>query len=85
MLCQNITKLYLPNIRFHIFSVTSVCPSSCKCTSASGYKFHKVDENGNCNYWCSEHGYCGEKDTHKENGVDCRGCAGSERIIVQSK
>ena len=64
----------MPNIRFHIFSATSVCPSSCKCTSASGYKFHKVDENGNCNYWCSAHGYCGEMDAHKEYGVDCRGC-----------
>ena len=71
----------MPNIRFHVISVTSACPSSCKCTLGQ----HAVDKNGNCNYWCSQHGFCGEKDAHKENGIDCRGCAGSERIIVRSK
>ena len=43
-----------------------------------------MDKNGNCNYWCSKYGYCGETDAHKENGVDCRGCAGTERISVRS-
>ena len=70
-------KLYLPNIRFNVFSVTTACPSSCKCTSGQ----HAVDKNGNCNYWCSKYGYCGETDAHK-NGVDCRGCAGKVRINV---
>ena len=44
-----------------------------------------MDKNGNCNYWCSKYGYCGETDAHKENGVDCRGCAGTESISVRSK
>ena len=55
------------------------CPSSCKCKSGQ----HAVDKTGNCNYWCSKSGYCGEKEAHK-NGFDCRGCAGIERIRVRS-
>jgi len=50
--------------------VASACPSSCQCKS--GHR--SVDENGNCNFWCSKYGYCGEYEAHKEDGVDCRGC-----------
>jgi len=53
------------------FSVPSACPSSCKCASGQ----QKVDKNSNCNHWCSQYGVCGETDAHKQNGVDCRGCA----------
>ena len=62
------------------FSVTSACPSSCKC--ASGQR--KVDKNSNCNHWCSQYGACGETNAHKQNGVDCRGCVGKERMNVWS-
>ena len=34
-----------------------------------------MDKAGNCNYWCSKSGYCGEKNAHKK-GVDCRDCKG---------
>ena len=61
-------------IVFIYFSGASVCPSSCKCKSGQ----HVVDKSGNCNYWCSKYGYCGETEAHK-NGVDCRGCAGIEK------
>ena len=42
-----------------------------------------MDKTGNCNFWCSKSGYCGEKEAHKK-GVDCRGCSGIERIYVLS-
>ena len=79
-MCLNITKVLFVKTMLVVidFSVTSACPSSCKC--ASGQR--KVDKNSNCNHWCSQYGVCGETDAHKQNGVDCRGCAGKERINV---
>ena len=68
-------------IVFIHFSVPSTCSPSCQCKSAQ----NKVDKNGNCNTWCSMYGYCGDTDAYKEDGVDCRGCAGTERISVPSK
>ena len=79
-LCLNITKVLFVKTMLVVIdsSVTSACPSSCKC--ASGLR--KVDKNGNCNYWCSQYGACGDTNAHKQNGVDCRGCTGKERINV---
>ena len=67
-------------IVFIYFSVKWVCPSSCKCKSGQvDNGGHAVDKRGNCNYWCSKYGYCGETEDHKNDGVDCRGCAGIEK------
>ena len=56
------------------------CHPSCKCKSGK----RAVDELGNCHYWCSQYGYCGETEAHKENGVDCRYCAGIEILNAWS-
>ena len=56
---------------------TFSCPASCKCKSAQ----YNVDKAGNCNYWCSKSGYCGNKDAHKK-GVDCRDCKGNMQSYV---
>ena len=68
------------NFRFHIISVASVCPSSCRCTTGQ----YVVDYNGNCNHWCSKQGFCGAQEDRKADGIDCRGCAGIKRKSVES-
>ena len=58
-----------------IDSTSASCPTSCKCKSGK----YDLDMNGNCNYWCSKSGYCGDTNTHKQ-GVDCRSCKGNTRL-----
>ena len=58
-------------------SSSASCPASCKCKSAQ----YNVDKAGNCNYWCSKSGYCGDKRAHKK-GVDCRDCIGNMQPYV---
>ena len=56
-------------------SIEAFCPSSCKCKSDQ----YKVDEAGNCGYWCSKDGYCGDSADHIRLGIDCSDCKGSIR------
>ena len=75
---QNKSSIFQKHFVFVYFTVASACPSSCQCKS--GHR--SVDETGNCNFWCSKYGYCGEYEAHKEDGVDCRGCTGIQILRV---
>ena len=57
------------NLKIGFVGPSTVSCSYCKCKSGQ----YIVDEYGNCNYWCSKSGYCGDTSTHKK-GVDCRSC-----------
>ena len=80
-ICVRVAIDILITCRLFCILVASSCPASCKCTPGQ----HEVDRNDNCNFWCSSLGYCGETENHKENGIDCRGCAGMKRISLKSK
>ena len=49
------------------------CPNICNCNPGKHPMGKELDENGNCNFFCSSWNECGDSPKHRA-GQDCTSC-----------